>query len=181
MTRSPLSIFWPRLYFAGRMRINRSIEDFGWGVISTALLSGCKASNLPLMLPCLIALLPALPVMQRRPVAATSLLLVSLFSSFAPSMALNFKYTHDWAGSPHDEGHLKIHNPIAGLIGNGLQLAVWNLQPPLMPGSGKINDVMDHAVPASIGICWRAIFRGFRFILGRCRRRRDRGWGWRSR
>jgi hypothetical protein len=138
------------LYFAGRARTRHSIEDCAWAAISAALLSGCKASNLPLMLPCAIALLPALPIMQRRPVATTCFLMVALFSSFAPNMALNFRFTHDWAGSPHDEGHLKIHNPIAGLIGNGLQLTVWNLQPPLMPGSGKVNDLLDHVLPSAI-------------------------------
>ncbi len=92
-------------------------------------------------------------------------------------MALNFKYTHDWAGSPHDEGHLKIHNPIAGLIGNGLQLAVWNLQPPLMPGSGKINDVMDGALPASIMDLLARDFPRFSIHLGEMPQEEGSGLG----
>jgi hypothetical protein len=165
------------IYFAGRARTHRSLEDCVWSAISAALLTGCKASNLPLMLPCAIALLPALPIMQRRPVATTCFLMVALFSSFAPNMALNFRFTHDWAGSPHDEGHLKIHNPIAGLIGNGLQLTVWNLQPPLMPGSGKVNDLMDHVLPGSVVNLLARDFPRFSIHLGEMPQEEGSGLG----
>jgi hypothetical protein len=136
------------LAFSAR-RSGRSGEVF-WSIIAAALLTGCKASNLPLALPCGVALLPALALLKRQLPAAAVVLCIAVLSSQIPTLILNHKYTGDWAGFPEDEARLKMHNPVAGILGNTLQLAVANLQPPVMPIAGKWNKISPRLLPRAI-------------------------------
>ena len=54
------SYIWLRYIFSFRARKNGRVEDLGAALLAAALATGVKASNLPLMLPILFVLWPAL-------------------------------------------------------------------------------------------------------------------------
>jgi hypothetical protein len=64
---------------------SRRGSDLWLSVLAAALLTGAKASNLTLLLPWAIVVLPLLPRLLRRPVAALVLLLLAAAVSFCPA------------------------------------------------------------------------------------------------
>ena len=138
------------LVFAFRARRSGKPEDVFWSFIAIALMTSCKASNLPLVLPWLFAIAPALAVLKRALPSTVMIIAVSAAISLLPTLLLNYQFTRDWSGSPGDPGHLKIHNPLAGLLGNTLQIGIINLQPPVMPFAGKWNALSQKILPSPI-------------------------------
>ena len=121
------------LHYALKAREAKCARDVVLSCLAAALLSGTKASNLPLLLPCFIALLPVLMTLVRRPVLLTACVLACVPASFLPMALLNQKYTGDWSGDPANNSGMRLSDPVAGLVGNSLQTAVGNLAPPLFP------------------------------------------------
>jgi hypothetical protein len=113
-------------------------QDLWLGTLAAMLLSGSKASNLPLLLPWVITAFAALKTVRLRPVLAAALAL-TLVASFLPTAILNTVYTRDWAGDPTNEGKMKLESPVSGVIGNGLQLLSANTMPPLVPFASAWN------------------------------------------
>jgi len=105
--------------------------------LALALATGVKASNLPLILPWLIAvgLNRRTFLVSGRPVVIAGTVLVSAAVSFLPMAIINLHFTGDYSGDPHNIYKLKLTHPVGGIIGNGLQLASANLAPPLWPGA----------------------------------------------
>lgn len=117
-----------------RYRETRRDSDLWLSMVAAALLTGAKASNLPLMLPWAIAAFPVLwPLLRRKPGTATAVVAVCILGSFVPLGCLNYRYSGDWAGDPGNRQQMKLDNPVYGLIGNGLQLLVANAAPPIFP------------------------------------------------
>ncbi len=106
-------------------------------VFSAALMTGTKASNLPLLLPVSICLLVVLFQHPRLIVTATLAAGVASVISFAPLAVANLRHTGDWAGAP--DSLLKIKNPTIGLAGNTLLLASASLAPAVFPPADKVN------------------------------------------
>ena len=147
------------LFFTLRARENGSGLDLATGLIAAALLSGAKASNLPLLLPCALAALPAFKVVFTKGgssphVDATAgsrtiaqsrisrrlflsawffLGMVCAGVSFLPVAWANVRFAGDWTGDASNRARLKITNPVYGVIGNGLMLLSDCAHPPVMP------------------------------------------------
>lgn len=108
-------------------------------LLAAALLTGAKVSNLPLMLPLGVLLLPLffrLPCLNwRLPIIG----LLALLCSFAPLAFLSWQKTGDWTGDPTDQWSVKTHG-VGGAVAANLVLLVMNAtQPPLFPGSRQVN------------------------------------------
>ncbi len=117
-------------------------SDAAVAVIAIGLLTGSKASNLPLVLPCLVVVLPVIRIfLQKRHAWLLSgcVVLIAAVVSFAPIAFLNWRHTGDWTGDPNNGGKMKLDRPVSGLIGNSLQLLVENLEPPILIGTAAIN------------------------------------------
>jgi len=119
--------------FALKFRETGKASDFWVGMIAAALLTGAKASNLPLVLPWALLSLGATRLLRTRPLACGGVLLVCVLVSFVPIAFQNARHTGDWAGEPSNRGRMKIENPVHGILGNGLQLICQNGVPPVMP------------------------------------------------
>lgn len=131
--------------------------------LSAALLSGTKVTNLPLLLPCAVALLPALPVLRGRLAATAAVALVALVVSFAPTAWLNHRHAGHWSGDTTDAFQVKASNPAVALTGNLLQVAFRNVEPPVLPGARRFDAVLQSAPTPAVAE-W--IRRGFpRFTL----------------
>ena len=105
--------------------------------LAIALMTGVKASNLPLALPWLILFLfHGKDVLAKvRPAFLALIFCFAAPASFLPTALLNIHYTGDFAGDPHNTGKMKLANPMMGVAGNLLQMANDNLEPPVFPGS----------------------------------------------
>jgi hypothetical protein len=128
------------LYYTLRARESGRIMDLGLGAIAVALLTGAKASNLPLLLPWAIAALGSLRLLRARPAVCVALALWCVGISFFPIALANTYYTGDWAGDPGNKARMKIQSPAYAVLGNGLLFLSANAAPPIMPFATALNE-----------------------------------------
>jgi len=138
------------IYFGVRARRSGRVMDVWLALLAAALLTGVKLSNLPLALPCLVAVWPALGQLKRNLAGSVAMLGIAAVVSALPIMALNQIYTGSWNGDPQNEYRMQIKNPVAGLLGNGFLQAEQSLVPPVLPGSNKIHKRLFQALPESL-------------------------------
>jgi len=138
------------LHFAAVARRTSSGQALALAALATALMTGVKASNLPLALAPLVALSPLWRISLRRPIAATAIALACFASSVLPTVILNRRHTGDSTGDPTNAGYMKLSDPVAGLVGNGLQAAYTNLAPPIRPAAASVNRFATAALPTRL-------------------------------
>jgi hypothetical protein len=125
-------------------------SDFGWAILSVALLTGTKGSNLPLALPWFVAMLLRYRVWISNIPKLLPWMAVALMISFLPTAVLNHKYTGSWTGDSTNQTKVALTNPPAGLLGNSLMLGYCSLQPPLLFSPSKTNNLISSLVPAEL-------------------------------
>ena len=125
--------------FILRARASGRISDVWYSLVAAALLTGAKASNLPLLLPWAILAWPVAPVLKRGIVATGLVLLVAALVSFLPIAILNAHYCGDWTGANLEIPNMTMKHPWTGAWGNAFQLLLENFAPPLMPLAGWWN------------------------------------------
>jgi hypothetical protein len=104
-------------------------------ILCMALLTGAKATNIPLGLPWLVvlwhhrgAVLPAV-----RTILLVAVLVIGLAVSFIPIAIANIHFTGTYTGDPTNNHRVQITNPVIGIAGNSVEIALGNLAPPLWP------------------------------------------------
>ncbi len=138
------------VFFGLRARQTRKAEDLWLAVLSAALLTNAKLSDLPLLLPCLVAAWPALSSLRKRWLGGAAIAVIALLISAVPTILLNQMNTGSWTGDPLDSSGIRAKSPAAALLGNGLLLLQQSFMPPVLPGARKINDVLDKKMPAPV-------------------------------
>jgi hypothetical protein len=111
--------------------------DIVLAVLSSALMTGMKASNLPLLLPVSLCMLRAF---LRHPKLIYPAVVTACFAtmiSFLPIAIANMWNTGDWAGDK--KSLLKIHDPVVGIAGNALIIGTASLAPAVFPQAEKVN------------------------------------------
>jgi hypothetical protein len=134
------------VYFALRARESGQEQDLWLSVLAAALLTGAKASNLPLLLPWALALLPSARLALNRSLAGAAVLLLALGASFLPTALANIHWTGHWGGDPLNRLKVQIKDPVYGIAGNSLELLVGNGMPPVMPFVGGWNTAVSKAM-----------------------------------
>lgn len=114
-------------------------------LLAAALLTGAKASNLPLLLPWAISFFPLVPLLRRKPAATALVILLAAAVSFLPTAILNVHFLGDWSGLSIERTGMAMKNPVVGVWGNALLLLLTNFTPPLFPFAGWWNG---HALAA---------------------------------
>jgi hypothetical protein len=110
-----------------------SFRCLAFSLLAAGLLTSIKVSNAPLVLPLLFVWFPGWRLAARRPVATMGILfLLGLCSAF-PTLVLNEKFTGSWTGDPTNSLHVQLANPLAGFVGNNLQLLQTALHFPIFP------------------------------------------------
>ena len=127
-----------------------SFSDFGWALLSVALLTGTKGSNLPLTLPWFVAMLLRYRVWISNIPKLLPWTAIALMISFVPTAVLNHKYTGSWTGDSTNQTKVALTNPPAGLLGNSLMLGYYSVQPPLLFSPSKTNNLISSLVPAEL-------------------------------
>lgn len=124
----------------------RAVKMSSWSyaalsILAAALMTGAKASNLPLLLPLAFLVTGMVKILLRKPWKSLLLLIIACSASFLPIALMNIRYTGDWTGDPNNSEKMKISNPIAGLTGNFLELSFGALVPPVFPVVKSYNTV----------------------------------------
>jgi hypothetical protein len=119
--------------FGLRAWSSRRIADVWHSILAAALLTGAKATNLPLLLPWAIVLFPLLPLLRRKLLATVSVVLIAAVISFLPTAVLNHVYCGDWTGAIIEPAHMTMSNPVTGIWGNTFQILLNNFVPPFFP------------------------------------------------
>ena len=145
---------------------NEKFSDFGWAILAVALLTGTKGSNLPLALPWFAAMLLRYQVWISHIPKLLPSIAMALMISFIPTAVLNHKYTGSWSGDPSNQGKMNLSNPSAGFAGNSLMLAYSAAQPPLLPASSRVNDVVAHLFPSEFKVWLLERFPRFELKMG---------------
>src|SRR6266446_1519491 len=154
------------LDFACRAWVSRRGTDLCHSLLAAALLTGAKASNLPLLLPWVILFVPLLLLLGgwrsgatrrvtsgewrvaskpsflsyiRRPAALFFTLLLAGLVSFLPTAILNLHYCRDWSGLALERAGMDMKNPLVGIWGNAFLFGLDNLVPPFFPAAGWWN------------------------------------------
>ena len=128
------------LDFGCRAWISRRPADLWPSLLAAALLTGAKASNLPLLLPWAILIFALLPVLRRQLTVTAFVIFLVALVSFLPMAWLNAHYLRgDWSGLSIEDAGMNMNNPVVGIWGNALLLVLNNFVPPLFPFAGWWN------------------------------------------
>ncbi len=149
--------------FGFRAWQTRRVPDLWHSILAAALLTGAKASNLPLLLPWAILIFPLAPLLRRKIFSTTAICLAAAAISFLPNAILNAHYCGDWTGAVLERPGMTVKNPGIAIVGNVFQLLVGNFTPPLFPLAGWWNQhaplILPHALVAvskhfDLGFFW---------------------------
>jgi hypothetical protein len=123
------------LHYLLQMKDSSAPRNLALSCLAIALMTGAKASNLPLVLPWLILLFFRGKSFLKsvRPGLFAIFLVLAAAVSFLPVALLNIQFTGDYSGDPDNSTKMKVSNPVIGVAGNSLQLMTDNLSPPLLP------------------------------------------------
>lgn len=136
--------------FALRARSSGRASDVWYSVFAAALLTGAKASNLPLLLPWAVALAPSLRLFLNRPVPGLLLAGAAAVVSFLPTAVLNIVHCGTWSGLNLERAGMEMKDPVVGIWGNSLLFLLHNFVPPFFPQAGWWNQSAPGLLPRSI-------------------------------
>jgi hypothetical protein len=154
------------LDFALRAKKSKKISDAWFSILAAALLTGAKASNLPLLLPWVIAIFPSLSLLRRQIVITIPVIFVAVTVSFLPNAILNSYYCHDWSGANLEKPRLAMKNPLVGIYGNFFQFTLDNFAPPIFPMAHWWNENAPQLMPHFLTTAADQYFDNGFFVLG---------------
>ncbi len=139
-----------------RARAERTVADLGISLLALALASNAKQTNLPFALPWLIAVAPVLPLARRHPAASLGVVLLAAGCSILPNSIMNVAHGFPWQGFIPGRDATP-QSPFFGVAGNLFWVTFSNLQPPIIPWTGKWNELRLHFLASP----WGGPFRSF--------------------
>jgi len=146
------------LDLALRARASRSVGQFWLSCLAAALLTGTKSSNLPLLLPWAIAILPALPLIRRHLISTLAMAVVAVLSSFLPVAILNSEHCGDWSGQAAEQALFRKDYPVLHVAQNTALIVLQNVVPPVFPMAGAWNRGVTNFIPPSLETKLTTIF-----------------------
>jgi len=137
------------LDFALRAKASGTARDFFTAALAAALMTSAKPSNLPLLLPWSLAMLPSLPLLRRWPGRSAAIALIAVAASFLPSAALNWHFCGDWTGMKVEGGNV-APAPVFLTGVNTFLLTLQNFNPPVFPFNHAWHEFFAQHLPASL-------------------------------
>ena len=144
--------------FALRARESKRLTDLWLSVLSAALLTGAKASNLTLLLPWVVAIAPTWRMWFVRPLAWAAIIPVAMGASFLPMVVLNTVHCGDWTGIAAEPRILGGGPTWLHLFANGVMYTIDNLCPPVFPFASAWNRAADALTPAPLSALLQKYF-----------------------
>ncbi len=154
--------------FALRARESGNVRDVWFSILAAALLTGSKASNLPLLLPWAVALAPSLRLLTQRIALTAATLVLAAIASIGPLIAVNLKYSGDWTGLKAEKVEALEKGSFLNVANNTALLTIQNLAPPVFPLAGAWNEAVPRYMPAGLKERLQKSFEpgGARWLLG---------------
>jgi len=139
--------------FALRARANSRASELWLSILAAGLLSGAKQTDLPLLLPWLIAIMPNWRLAKNNALATLGISVLALLSSALPLAYLNLKHAGNWTGMPAPSSFWKLAPPPPAwcFIGNLFCIPLQNLHPPVFPFNDRWNQLMEHFLQTPFG------------------------------
>lgn len=164
--------------FALRANKTGRLADVFTSVFAAAMMTSAKTSNLPLLLPWAVALLPSLKLALRRPLAVLAVAAVAALASALPTIVCNIKYSGDWSGAHVGQSQVR-HAALVRGAANVVLLALENLAPPVFPGAPAWNRLVEREIPPKLGQDLAALIEapGCRFALEQMQIEEHAGFG----
>jgi hypothetical protein len=159
-------------YFLAACRFLRLAgQSGGWhwltvALLAAGLLTGIKASNLPLLLPLVVIGWNVRRHFVPLYFTAIGLLVLAMTISALPTLALNQRYSGHWSGDPGNETAVRLTSPVAGLTGNLLQGGVQNMAPPVFPWARTWSDWAAEQLEPAVRWWMQGEFQRFTLRLG---------------
>jgi hypothetical protein len=144
--------------FALRAWKSRRASDLWYSGLALALLTGAKASNLPLCLVWAVLVAPLWRLLWEKRSETGAAAVLALLVSVAPTVLMNLAYCHSWSGLNIEKQGIDMANPLVGLWGNPIMLLVNNLCPPFFPMANWWNQ---HALEYVPGFLLRPLLNNF--------------------
>jgi hypothetical protein len=121
-----------------------SWNDAALALLSVGLLTGAKASNIPLLLPLAFILVPLWKILWNRMIPSLIIISIMMAVSFAPIAWSNYRHTKDWFGDPLNSEKIKLTSPLAGVLGNAMEISLGFFEPPLLPMAKYFNSITEN-------------------------------------
>ena len=145
---------WPlaALHYALRARRTGQVSDVAASLLAAGLMTSAKVSNLPLLLPVGLALLPLAGMLLRRPLQLAATAGLAALVSFLPTAVLNVRYCGDWTGLVMERALLVHGSPALYFVHSSALLAMQSAVPPICPGASAWNGWIGTHLPTG----WKA-------------------------
>ncbi len=158
------------LLLAFRARDRRSGSDLLCSLLSIALITGVKQTNLLLVALWIVPALQAIPRVRVPKLLAVGCVVIALLISLVPISYLNQKHEGNWKGFPtgtttrFDQSKIQPDSIFWGITGNAFALTCQNLLPPYFPWAWGWNAAMERWVDSPSGKHFRS-FEKFGFLF----------------
>lgn len=136
--------------FALRAQKSGRVSEVCLSALAAALLTGTKATNLPLLLPWAVAFVPTWRIWLARPLAVAAVVPLGLGASLAPISVLNAVYCGDWTGWTEGTRQIGTGPVWLHLLANSINWPLNNLSPPVFPFTSTWNRISAAMTPASL-------------------------------
>jgi hypothetical protein len=137
--------------FALRASQTKTAGNFWISMLAAGLLTNAKLSNLPLLAPWAVALLPSWSLLMRWPLRTAAVGLIAVAVSLLPISALNLHYCHDWTGLS-TEGLGMQKNLLVQVGANAVLTTTDNFVPPIFPMASKWNQFVERSIPPRLAV-----------------------------
>jgi hypothetical protein len=145
----PMSLGLASLAFAAQARRSNPTLCLVFSLLAAASMTGAKATSIPLALPIGIYWLwVAWQTVHTRGIFKSMALALpwAIPSSIIPLAIACIIHTGHWTGNPGNRYGAEAGRPLAGVVGNSVQISMGMIQPPLLPIAGRVNKALkDHA------------------------------------
>lgn len=138
------------LEFALRAGRDRHPGHLWTALLAAALMTAAKAFNLLLLLPWLVAALPALPLLLRRPAVSVAILALAASASLLPTAWMNWRQCGDWTGLAAEQPMIGGGGKLDRLLVNTIALPLNNVVPPVFPAAHQWNLLADRLIPPGL-------------------------------
>jgi hypothetical protein len=145
----PATLALASLSFASEAKRSRPALCLFFSALAAAAATGAKSTTLPLGLPlgiywCWVAWSTLSP---RDIIKVTCAAIpFAIPCSFLPLAIACLHHTGHWTGDPGKRSGAQAKHPVAGIIGNSIEIGCGLLQPSILPSSKKINENIEEAV-----------------------------------
>ncbi len=126
------------MVFVLRGRVSRDIRDVWLSILAISVMTATKASNLPLVLPWLVVMLPIWRVWGVRPILTALICVAALAGSYLPTGLLNWRYGGHWSGAQAERLDLS-EGRLWHAKRNVIIVTARHLLPPVFPVAKEFN------------------------------------------